>query len=142
MSSPVAIPETVSLAVHALSRLAAAEGQTLRLPDLMVKPGSLDHLSKVMQRLVKAGFVHSRRGRNGGFRLAARSSDIRLMDLWIALEGAFESGTCPMSGRACGLPSCVFGTALEDAATVLRRYFSEHSLADLGPLFTPAGHAP
>jgi len=136
MSSPVAIPETMSLAVHAMARLAAANGGTLRLPDLLVKPGSLDHLSKVMQRLVKAGFVRSRRGRNGGFHLAARPSDIRLMDLWTALEGTFESGACPLNGGACGLPSCVFGTAMQDAAAVIRKYFSEHSLADLGPLFS------
>jgi len=135
MSSPVTIPETVSLAVHALARLAAAEGGILTLPDLLVTPGSRDHLSKVMQRLVKAGFVTSRRGRNGGFRLAVRPTDIRLMDLWTVLEGAFESGACPMRGGACGLPACVFGTAVEDASAVVRRYLAEHTLADLGLLF-------
>lgn len=139
MSSPVAMPETVSLAVHALARLAASSGGMLPLSELLVKPGSADHLSKVLQRLVKAGFLVSRRGRNGGFRLAVRPADIRLMDLWTVLEGAFESGACPLSGRGCGLPGCVFGTAVEEAAAAVRKYLTEHSLEDLVPLFPPAG---
>ena len=138
MTAPVMIPEAVSLAVHSMARLAAAGEGSLTLVELMAKPGSLDHLSKVMQKLVKAGFVRSKRGRNGGFTMAMRPSDIRLMDLWIALEGTFESNTCPMSGGACGLPACVFGTAVEDAAEVVRAHFSGRTVADIVPLFQEA----
>lgn len=139
MSSPVDIPEPVSLAVHALARLAAGSGASLKLGDLMVRPGSKDHLSKVMQKLVGAGMVRSRRGRNGGFSLAVDPADIRLMDIWIALEGTFQSSTCPFAGRGCSMSSCVFGSVASDASGIIGDYFSRTTVADLAGLFVKRG---
>ncbi len=135
MPSPVAIPETVSLAFHALGKLAAMEGKYVHLEDLLVRPGSLDHLSKVLQKLTRAGLIESRRGRNGGFRMALRASDIRLIDVWIALEGSFLTNSCTLCGNGCPLPSCVFGTVQEEASGMIREYFTRRTVADLGELF-------
>lgn len=135
MSSPVNIPESVSLGLHALARLAAEAGGPLKLSDLMVRPGSRDHLSKVMQKLVRTGMVTSKRGRSGGFSLNASPGDIRLMDVWIALEGTFQSGMCPLDGRGCPLRGCIFGTVSSDAASLVADYFRRTTLADLAGLF-------
>ncbi len=136
MSSPVNIPESVSLALHALARLAREEGSSLKLGDLLVKPGSPDHLSKVMQKLTRVGMVSSRRGRGGGFTLAVSPCDIRLMDVWIALEGTFQSGVCPLNGKGCPLRKCIFGSMASDAAGVVSDYFSRTTVADLADLFS------
>ncbi|MBN2608074.1 MAG: Rrf2 family transcriptional regulator [Candidatus Fermentibacteraceae bacterium] len=136
MSSPVNIPESVSLALHALARLAAEEEVALKLADLLVKPGSPDHLSKVMQRLARAGMVSSRRGRGGGFTLAVSPGDIRLMDVWIALEGTFQSGICPLKGKVCPLRKCIFGSMASDAAGIVSDYLRSTTVADLAGLFS------
>ena len=135
MSSPVTIPESVSLAIHALAKLAASKGESVVLSDLLLRPGSANHLSKVLQKLTRAGMITSKRGHGGGFSLAVHPSDIRLMDVWIALEGTFESGICPFTGQGCELPSCLFGTVIEDASNLIRKYFTDHTVADLGRLF-------
>ena len=135
MSSPVSIPESVSLGLHALARLAVETEEPLKLSDLMVKPGSQDHLSKVMQKLARTGMVTSKRGRNGGFRLNVSPGDVRLMDVWIALEGTFQSGACPLAGRSCPLRQCIFGTVSSDAAGLIADYFRRTTLADLAGLF-------
>ncbi len=135
MSSPVCIPESVSLAVHALAKLAFEGEASVKLGDLMVKPGSPDHLSKVMQKLSRAGMVRSRRGRGGGFTLAVNPEDIRLMDVWIALEGTFQYSICPFAGKACPLPRCLFGSIAADAAGIIGDYFSGTTVADLGKHF-------
>jgi Rrf2 family protein len=135
MSSPVNIPESVSLGLHALAKLAAEAEGPLKLPDLMVRPGSQDHLSKVMQKLVGTGMVTSKRGRGGGFSLNADPGDIRLMDVWIALEGTFQSGMCPLDGKGCPLSRCIFGTVSSDAARLVADYFRRTTLADLAGLF-------
>ncbi|MCK4505170.1 MAG: Rrf2 family transcriptional regulator [Candidatus Aegiribacteria sp.] len=135
MSSPVTIPESISLAIHALAKLAASKGEHVVLSDLLLRPGSANHLSKVLQKLTRAGIVISKRGHGGGFSLAVHPSDIRLMDVWIALEGTFESGICPFAGQGCELSSCLFGTVAEDASNLIRKYFSDHTVADLGRLF-------
>lgn len=132
MSSPINIPESFSLAVHALARLAADDSKPVKLQDLLIKPGSTDHLSKVMQKLVKAGMVKSRRGRGGGFALAVNPADIRLMDVWIVLEGTFENSICPYAGNGCSLPVCLFGSLGQEASEMVRDYLTETTVKDLG----------
>ena len=134
MSSPIVIPESISLAVHALARLACCNEGTVSLENLLIKPGSSDHLSKVMQRLSKAGIVGSRRGRGGGFFLKVDPRDIRLMDIWIVMEGSFGSGTCPYRCGGCALSSCIFGSMVEDALIPIREYLESTTVADLGKL--------
>lgn len=135
MSSPVTIPESVSLAIHALAKLAASKGEHVVLSDLLLRPGSANHLSKVLQKLTHAGMITSKRGHGGGFSLVVHPSDIRLMDIWIALEGTFVTSICPFMGQGCELPSCLFGTVVEDASNLIRKYFTDHTVADLGRLF-------
>ncbi len=135
MSSPVSIPESVSLAIHALAKLAASNGEYVVLSDLLLRPGSANHLSKVLQKLTRAGIVTSKRGHGGGFSLAVHPSDIRLMDVWIALEGTFVTSICPFMWHGCKLPTCLFGTVIEDASNLVRKYFTDHTVADLGRLF-------
>lgn len=134
MSSPVSIPESIFLAVHALAKLASCRNESVKLNDLLIRPGSADHLSKVMQKLTKAGMVKSRRGRCGGFKLGVNPSDIRLMDIWIALEGTFETTVCPYTGNGCSLHDCLFGSIVPDASKLIRRYFINTTVADIGSL--------
>ena len=134
MSLPVSIPESVSLAVHAMAKLAVSGSEAVKLNDLLIKPGSAAHLSKVMQKLTKAGLVKSRRGRGGGFTLGVNASDIRLMDIWIALEGTFETIICPYMGNGCTLPVCLFSSIGKDAAQLIRDYFTDTTVEYIGKL--------
>ncbi|MCK5115624.1 MAG: Rrf2 family transcriptional regulator [Candidatus Aegiribacteria sp.] len=134
MSLPVSIPESVSLAVHAMARLAQGGVEAVKLNDLLIKPGSAAHLSKVMQKLTKAGMVKSRRGRGGGFTLGVNASDVRLMDIWIALEGTFETSMCPYLDNGCTLSVCIFGTIGKDASQLIRNYFTDTTVEDIGKL--------
>ena len=47
----------------------------------------LEYLLKIMQQLVKAGIMKSKRGPNGGFNLARATKDITLFDVIVAIEG-------------------------------------------------------
>ncbi len=60
------------------------------------------YLAKVMQRLAKAGFVRSVRGRNRGYVFARNPEEIRLLELFEALEGRSVFGECPLKHCACG----------------------------------------
>jgi Rrf2 family protein len=55
-------------------------------------------LSKVLQRLVKAGLVASRRGKRGGFELLERGRNASLMDILAALDGVPELNACLLDG--------------------------------------------
>lgn len=93
---------------------------------------SRNHLMKVANHAVRAGYVEALRGRSGGLRLAKHAHKIRVGDVlratedW-ALAECFDraSNTCPITG-GCGLRP-VLKEALDAYLAVLDRY----TLADL-----------
>lgn len=58
-------------------------------------------LAKVIQKLVKAGIIHSKRGKNGGFFLKKSPEKVKLIDVVLALEGKELFTDCVL-----GLPNC------------------------------------
>ncbi|MEW5981545.1 MAG: Rrf2 family transcriptional regulator [Acidobacteriota bacterium] len=58
-------------------------------------------LSKVLQRLVRAGYVSSRRGRTGGFALVPREISLTLLDIISALDGLPPLNDCLKTEDAC-----------------------------------------
>jgi Rrf2 family protein len=59
-------------------------------------------LSKVLQRLVKAGLVASRRGKQGGFELTCDASAVSLLDVLGALDSVPYLNNCVSSEQPCG----------------------------------------
>lgn len=89
---------------------------------------SQNHLMKVVNDLVKAGYLTSTRGRSGGVKLAHAPADINLGALFRHTEDDLDlvgCGTCVIA-PGCGL-SEVFGEALAAFIGVLDAY----SLADV-----------
>lgn len=58
-------------------------------------------LSKILQRLVGAGLIHSQRGADGGFELARSPASISLLDVVTALEGPLALNSCLMATDRC-----------------------------------------
>ena len=130
MTTPVSIPESVTLAFHAMALIALdGSGGRLSLSQLRIGNASLDHLSKVLQKLVRAGFLESKRGAKGGFQLAKPAEDITLLDIWVALEGNVSAESCSLLTDGCPLPRCVFGSLVEDGNRQFREYFAHTTLA-------------
>ncbi|MGH9582964.1 MAG: Rrf2 family transcriptional regulator [Bryobacteraceae bacterium] len=120
---------TMRLLIH----LAIQPGGAATIRDVAEHYGiSRNHLMKVANRAVQAGYVEALRGRAGGLRLARPSHQIRIGDVlrttedWALVE-CFDgdSNRCPITG-GCGLRP-VLKEALDAYFAVLDRY----SLADL-----------
>lgn len=93
---------------------------------------SHQHLVKVVQHLVKSGYLHSTRGRSGGLRLAQPAKDINVGQVVRATEDFSilecferESSDCVIT-NACRLRA-VLRTALRSFLAELDR----HTLADV-----------
>ncbi|MCB4771334.1 Rrf2 family transcriptional regulator [Ancylobacter sp. Lp-2] len=89
---------------------------------------SQNHLMKVVNDLVNAGYLHSVRGRSGGIRLARPAADINVGALVRHTEEDFDLVGCSscIIAPACGL-TCVLDEALQAFLGTLDRY----SLADV-----------
>src|SRR4029079_6975272 len=56
---------------------------------------------KILQRLVAARLLVSRRGFDGGFELARAPRDISILDIVVALEGPLCLNACLEGGAGC-----------------------------------------
>jgi Rrf2 family nitric oxide-sensitive transcriptional repressor len=94
---------------------------------------SRDHVAKVVQRLVHAGYLNSQRGRGGGISLARAASEIRVGDVVRATEGQIpfvecfdqETNHCRLAGR------CRLQGVLSEAVGAFRQVLDQYTLADL-----------
>jgi Rrf2 family transcriptional regulator, nitric oxide-sensitive transcriptional repressor len=101
---------------------------------------SRNHLMKVVQDLVRVGFVASVRGRNGGIRLARAPDEINIGAVVRATEDSFQMAPCDtcVIAPACGL-RCALEEAVRAFLTVLDAYTltslpeRDLALADLFP---------
>jgi Rrf2 family protein len=58
-------------------------------------------LGKILQRLAGAGIVISKRGRNGGFIMACRPSEITLLDVVEVIQGPIAVNDCLAGHKSC-----------------------------------------
>ncbi len=107
MSRIVTISEAASLAIHAMVLIARSE-QSLNVTHIAQQIGaSRNHLAKVMQRLVKDGFVKSTRGPAGGFVLNKKPEEITLLSIYESIEGTIELSGCPLDHKICAIGQCL-----------------------------------
>ena len=93
------------------------------------------HLSKVLQRLVKAGLLESRRGPGGGFVLAKEPSAVTLLHVYEVTEGPIEPARCLFNLPSCDGRICVLGEVLSEANKKLGDYLTKTTLADVSQVF-------
>ena len=89
---------------------------------------SQNHLMKVVQDLVQAGFLTSVRGRKGGLKLSRDAADINLGELLRHTEGLTNIIDCSgcVVAPVCGLPPI-----LNEATRAFVAVFDKYSVADL-----------
>jgi Rrf2 family nitric oxide-sensitive transcriptional repressor len=117
-----------------LMRMADSPERACTTAELAEEFGlSRHHLSKIMQRLARAGIVQTRRGAGGGAVLARPAAEIRLGDLVRVLEEGqplvecFNSptNTCQLDGR------CRLKARLRAAETAFLADLNRATLADI-----------
>jgi Rrf2 family nitric oxide-sensitive transcriptional repressor len=94
---------------------------------------SRNHLMKVTQTLVQAGFLDSLRGRGGGLRLARPAAKIIIGDVVRATEDGFDLVECfdRAQNRCLITPACGLRGPLEEALLAFLTVLDSYSLADL-----------
>lgn len=89
---------------------------------------SQNHLMKVVNDLVNAGYLESVRGRNGGVRLARPPSQINVGALVRHTEDDFDLVGC---GACIIAPACGLTSVLDEALLAFLRVLDSYSLADV-----------
>ncbi|WP_374350765.1 Rrf2 family transcriptional regulator [Chitinimonas sp.] len=89
-----------------------------------------NHLVKVVNRLGKLGWLNATRGRNGGLRLAASASSLKLGAVLSGLEETTQlidchNPPCPLGG------GCLLKAALNAGLAAFYARMDEYTLADV-----------
>jgi Rrf2 family protein len=93
-------------------------------------PGSF--MSKVLQSLVRARLIASRRGVDGGFDLISSAEQISLLDVVEAIEGPIQLNFCLMAGDSCERhASCTAHVVWAEAQAAMTAVLKRVSMAEL-----------
>ncbi len=101
----------------------AALSETTKIPA--------SYLSKVLQGLVRAGIVESRRGVGGGFKLAKDPEQLTLLDVVNAVEPIPRIKGCPLGLKSHCKKLCSVHARLDQAMAQVETVLAESTIADL-----------
>lgn len=132
MSRVLKISEAASLAMHTMGLLASEPEKVFSNREAASALGvSEAHLSKVMQRMARGGYIGSVRGPRGGFMLAKPAKDITLLEIFEQIEGPLAPSDCLLASRVCEGGNCILGGLLEKINSQVQEYLSGTKLSDI-----------
>lgn len=130
MSKIVSLSEAASIAIHSMVLIASAK-DNLNVIKIAERTGaSKHHVAKILQRLVKEGFLNSNRGPSGGFILRVPAGNISLLQVYEAIEGKLDEATCPVNNPVCTFQKCLMGNVVNKMTQEFKSYMSSQTLLD------------
>nr|WP_264187530.1 Rrf2 family transcriptional regulator [Salipiger thiooxidans] len=145
----VRVTKRTNIAIRVLMHCAANSGRLVTKAEIARRcNASENHLAQVINQLAQLGYLHTQRGRNGGLELGRPADQIRIGDVFRALEApvplaecfADVDNTCPLTN------ACRLKIALTDAASAFYATLDPISLdtlvcdnAPLMDILAPAG---
>ena len=123
-------------AVMALADLANFSDQNpVSLRDISLRQGiSLDYLEQIFSKLKKDDIVKSIRGKNGGYILAKEPAQIKLSNIFSAVDEKVKTLQCKReSKRGCNGRStkCITHYLWDDLEMHINNFFDKKNLGDL-----------
>lgn len=131
MASIFHMSEMVSLALHSILIIASNDNKLVNLKNIAEEIGASEaHLSKTLQQLAKAGYIHSVRGPKGGFTLSKDADEITLLDIYESIEGPIKTAGCPMGYEKCPFKNCILGGFPEKVSQEFKEYMMNKKISD------------
>ncbi|MHB8896718.1 MAG: RrF2 family transcriptional regulator [Candidatus Geothermincolia bacterium] len=109
------------------------EGKLVLLKDIAARQEiSKRYLEHMMTLLRNRGLVVAERGAAGGYRLARQPEDIRLDEIFVALEGDISPVECVRDRTACNrADDCVVRDLWCEVSDAMRKVLHDQTLEDL-----------
>lgn len=121
-------------ALRTLMYLTARSGRATIAQVAQLFGISAHHVAKVVNLLVRLGYIRSIRGIGGGFELAQLPEELRLGDVIEAVEGNLHLLECIDTDEVCAIQSfCKLKGVLAEAERVQLEYLNSVTLRDIAP---------
>ena len=126
-----AINTMVAIANHKEDRLLNTKSISQKL-DIPYK-----YLTKITPKLVDAKLIHSTRGREGGYTLAKKASDIHIVDILEAVNDSLDAQKCILKMGKCDINSkCAMHDVWKDSKKSIQTMFNKTTLEDIANSIT------
>ncbi len=126
------ISQSVEYALRAVVTIAQHGGKPCTAQEIAAitqVPGP--YLSKLMQGLVRANLVTSKRGLHGGFLLTKEPSELTIWEVLDSVDPLKRIRQCPLGIGAHGATLCPLHRRLDQAMELVEASFRETTVADL-----------
>ncbi|MBN1112490.1 MAG: Rrf2 family transcriptional regulator [Bacteroidales bacterium] len=130
MSKIVSLSEAASIALHGIILIARSENNLNVIKIAEETGNSKHHVAKVMQRLVKDGYIESQRGPSGGFVLKKNPKDISFLEIYETIEGKIEVQDCPMNKKVCPFERCLMNNLTNKLTLEFKEYLEKQIIQD------------
>jgi Rrf2 family protein len=124
--------QTVEYALRAVVHL-ADQAPSARTTDQIATATLVPnaYLSKVLQKLVLAKIVQSKRGIGGGMSLVKPPAELTILEIVNAVEPIGRIQTCPLGLTAHGVHLCPLHKRLDSALAMVEEAFKRTTLAEI-----------
>ncbi len=130
MSKIFAMSEAASIGIHSMVLIARNETGINAVKIAENTGSSKNHISKVLQRLVKSDLLKSVRGPAGGFMLKKHAEKISLLTIYESIEGPMEITDCPFENEVCHFDRCLMLNVINKMALEFKRFLDKQTLQD------------
>lgn len=129
--SVLKISNAAAIGLHAMMILSQNKNRLVSVKEIAAALDvSANHLSKVMQRLNKAGFIDSIKGFSGGFKLIRKAEDITFLEIYELFDGKLKDSNCLLSEKKCH-GECAFGDLIFSLNNQVKEKFKKTKLCDI-----------
>ena len=122
--------EAASIGIHSMVLIARNKTGINAVKIAENTGSSKNHISKVLQRLVKSDLLKSVRGPAGGFMLKKNAKKISLLTIYESIEGPMEITDCPFENEVCHFDRCLMLNVVNKMALQFKRFLEKQTLKD------------
>ncbi|MEI8378268.1 MAG: Rrf2 family transcriptional regulator [bacterium] len=131
MQSVIKLSEATAIALHSMIYICNKDKETSSVKEIAQQFKISDnHLSKVLQRLVKAGYLLSSKGPKGGFVINEQYKDASFLEIYEIIEGKMSDSTCLFNRQPCQGGQCILGDFVIKINQEFREYFTQKKISD------------
>lgn len=128
----IELSEATAIAIHAMIYIVNKKDKVITLKEISEHFNvSSNHLSKVLQRLVKAGYLISIKGPKGGFQINMGKNDATLLDIYEVIEGKFSPKSCLFSSKKINSCCCIMRPLLTSINNTFIDFMSKHKISNI-----------
>lgn len=131
MNKLINISEATSIAIHSLAIIARKEEMINAKLIAEITGFSKNHISKILQTLVKQGYIISTRGPKGGFKSLYDVNKISLMDVYQIFDGKINEDYCHHHKEICPFENCDISAIIDDLTHSFIAKFTNKTIGDL-----------